>query len=162
MIMVTKRNEKGQIIEGELSSEKAREMAKKRWEGEAAKQSGDREQLLEELGFDPKSPPKAAELLADQVVAGGARSVAALRELLKHSSKGKAYSGEWEGEGTCPACGTTQRDRINASLFTPAFCEAVAALLELYRRRRQDGVSYAEAGIDIEANIDLEALAGGM
>lgn len=99
------RNEKGQIVSKELSSEEASAMAKRKWEIEKDK-SSEVEQILEEAGYlEPAEAPVVLRKLAEQIAQGGSRSVSAAREFVKQTTGGeKEKFASYDGEGPCPLC----------------------------------------------------------
>jgi hypothetical protein len=76
MTRITKRGEDGQIVEAELTSEQASEMAKKRWANK------DRSlQLLIDRGFDLDDLDEGARSLAEIAVSGRSGAVQAQKYL---------------------------------------------------------------------------------
>jgi hypothetical protein len=108
--MSDSRDEKGRFTSGHkgLSSERATELAHKRWERE---REGNVDKLLREAGFDPEEAPINLRLLAEKAAQNKTGSVQALQYFDKrvgagHPSQGQPYPVKWNPSmGPCPTCG---------------------------------------------------------
>ena len=107
------RDEKGKIIGGTLSHERAVELARKAVEKRNTGRTERAAKLLQELGgLDWDAADESLKTLAVQAVEGGSGSVTAHRLLLQRLGKlDEAKKGEnvadWDPEGgePCPVCG---------------------------------------------------------
>lgn len=104
------RNESGQYVEKHLPSDKAREMAKKKWEQRRKKKEGvfenELEQLLYEAGYATvEDAPLALKKLGEQIVQGGARSVQAFNAFIRETRDKERKRFDFDGKGRCPLCG---------------------------------------------------------
>ena len=105
--MISERNEKGQIQKAGLSSERATELANKRWAKE-------RKNLLEELllayGFSSvEATPPDIRTLAEKALSSKSGSVSALIQLMKLRPTCRVASDggvRWDPQTeACPTCG---------------------------------------------------------
>ena len=144
------RNEKGQIVGHNLSSERASEMASKRW----AKQHETQViELLEQAGFDnPDDAPAHIRLLAEKAVKSSAGSVTALVQFVKLIRGGGDGTAAYDPKrgGPCPTCGKSSGQGLDIPEHV------LLALLDAARngekvRRLSARVQQAQsrAGIDI-------------
>jgi hypothetical protein len=132
---ITKRDEFGRILPGgkELSSDRARELVKKRWEKPIQQSLST---LLLEAGYsDPEEAPEHIKVLAEIAVSQRSGSVAALRDFRKLARLDREITRDYQPSvilnpgDICPTCNHPVLDIIEP--------ETAKILLEILDRARK-------------------------
>lgn len=125
----------GRITSNEIGTERAREMAKARWEKADGRKIESAGTLLEQAGYGtPEEAPEHLRLLARLASSEKAGSVAALSAFLKLTGKAEAVTGDLQmgTDGRCPVCGCTPVSGLQIGL------NDLAALLNAIHARQAE------------------------